>query len=164
MKTLLLIRHAKAARPDADRRDHDRALDERGRRDAAEMGRRLKERGLTPDRMIASSALRAAATARLIARELGLPAGALVEDGRLYASTLSKMLYVIQELDDELACVALVGHNPEMTELAQHFASETPDMATCAVAQLDFDLGSWSAIDSASPARALFDAPAKGHD
>jgi phosphohistidine phosphatase SixA len=55
-----------------------------------------------------------------------------------------------------------VGHNPEMTELAQHFAPLAPDMATCAVAQLDFDIASWSEIDVGVPSRVVFDSPKKG--
>ena len=162
MKTLLLIRHAKAERAGPDLRDHDRELEQRGRRDASELGRRLRQHAPVPERMISSSALRAAATARLVAGELGLVAEALVEDQRLYASTLSKLLYVIQELDDSLSCVALVGHNPEMTELAQHFAPGIPDMETCAAARFDFDEASWSDIDAATPSRAVYDAPGGG--
>ena len=48
MKTLLLIRHAKSSWADPGRPDHDRVLNDRGRRDAPEMGRRLKRRGVTP--------------------------------------------------------------------------------------------------------------------
>ena len=164
MKTLLLIRHAKAERAWSGLSDHDRELDDRGRRDAPEMGRRLKQRGVVPDRMISSSALRAAATARLIAGEIGMARDGIVEDRRLYASSTMAMLYLLQELDDSLTCVALVGHNPEMTELAQHFAPHAPDMATCAVAQLDFDLASWSEVDTVSPDCAVFDSPGKWHD
>ena len=58
MKTLLLIRHAKAERPSPAVPDHDRILEERGRRDAPEMGRRLKLRGLQPSLMISSTASR----------------------------------------------------------------------------------------------------------
>ena len=128
------------------------------------MGRRLKQSGVVPDRMIFSSALRAAATARLIGGEVGLATESLVEDRRLYASSITAMLYVLHELDDSLTCVALVGHNPEMTELARQLAPQARDMATCAVAQLEFDLASWSEVDSVVAARAVFDAPGKRHD
>ena len=164
MKTLLLIRHAKAEPPAAGIVDHDRTLAERGRRDAPEMGRRLERLNLKPNLMISSTAARAAATARLIGDELGLPARGIKEDSRLYASSVNKMLYLIQELDDNLDCVALVGHNPEMTELAQHFAPRLPDMATCAVARLDFDIASWSEIHVGVPSRVVFDSPKKGQD
>jgi hypothetical protein len=63
MKTLLLIRHAKAEPPAAGIVDHDRTLADRGRRDAPEMGRRLERLNLKPNLMISSTAARAAATA-----------------------------------------------------------------------------------------------------
>ena len=162
MKTLLLIRHAKAERAGPHLADHDRALDDEGQGEAREMGRRLKQRGIVPDRIISSTARRAVTTARLIADELGLAVGALVEDRRLYASAPANLLLVIQELDDTPACVALVGHNPEMTELAQHLAPRAPDMATGAVAHLEFELESWALIETVAPARTLFQAPGIG--
>ena len=128
------------------------------------MGRRLKQLGVVPERMIFSSALRAAETARLIAGEVGIAPDGCVEDRRLYASSVTALFYVIHELDDGLSCVALVGHNPEMTELARHFAPQAPDMATCAVAQLELEAGSWLDVDTLGVTRALFDAPGKGHD
>jgi phosphohistidine phosphatase len=164
MKTLLLIRHAKAERAGPHLADHDRALDDEGQGEAREMGRRLKQRGIVPDRIITSTALRAITTARLIADELGVGAEVLVEDGRIYASSPAKLLLVLQELDDGPACVALVGHNPEMTELAQHLAPRAPVMATGAVAQMDFELASWVRIDSVEPTRTSFQAPGAGAD
>ena len=164
MKTLLLIRHAKAERAGPHLPDHDRPLDDKGRGEAREMGRRLKQRGIVPDRIITSTALRAVTTARLIAGELGVAAEVLVEDRRLYASAPAKLLLVLQELDEGPACVALVGHNPEMTELAQHLAARAPDMATGAVAQMDFELASWVGIDTVEPTRTLFQAPGTGAD
>ena len=164
MKTLLLIRHAKAERVGPHLPDHDRALDAEGQDEAREMGRRLKQRGIVPDRIITSTALRAITTARLIADELGVAGGVLVEDRRIYASSPAKLLLVLQELDEGPACVALVGHNPEMTELAQHLAPRAPDMATGAVAQMEFELASWVRIESVVPTRTLFQAPGAGAD
>ena len=164
MKTLLLIRHAKAQRAEARLSDHDRTLEERGRRDAVEMGRRLSRRGVKPDLIVSSSALRASATARLIAAEIGYPAEAVLEDRRLYASSVTKMLYLIQEFDDKADCVALVGHNPEMSELSQRFSNDLPEMATCAVAELDFDCARWTEIGAGAASRTLFDVPKKGQD
>jgi phosphohistidine phosphatase len=164
MKTLLLIRHAKASRAHPGLSDHDRPLDDRGLRDAPDMGRRLKHKGLQPQQVLTSTALRAGTTAALMAGALELESGRVMADERLYASSVTNLLYVIQELDDALTCVALVGHNPEMTELARHFAPEVPDMPTCAVAQLDFELARWSDIDACRVTRMMFDVPRKGQE
>src|SRR5690606_6412988 len=70
MKTLFLVRHAKAVPPQPGLPDHDRTLNDRGRRDAPEMGRRIAQRGVLPNLMITSTAARARTTAQLLAAEL----------------------------------------------------------------------------------------------
>jgi len=164
MKTLFLVRHAKANPPQQGLPDHDRVLNDRGRRDALEMGRRLAQRGVPPELVITSTAARARATAHLLAAELGAPAQAIREDARIYASTAAKLLYVIQEQDDHRHSLMLVGHNPEMTELAQHFSRGLPEMPTGAVVRIDFDVGSWSLVGSATPVSAALDFPKKGQE
>ncbi|HRW98914.1 MAG TPA: histidine phosphatase family protein, partial [Cyclobacteriaceae bacterium] len=54
MKILYVVRHAKSSWEDLDLSDFDRPLNERGERDAPKMGRRLKEREITPDLMLSS--------------------------------------------------------------------------------------------------------------
>ena len=58
MKTLLLLRHAKSSRKDDDLDDHDRPLNQRGKRDAPRMGRLLRDEKLLPDLILTSSAKR----------------------------------------------------------------------------------------------------------
>jgi len=164
MKTLFLVRHAKAQPPQQGLPDHDRVLNDRGRRDAPEMGRRLAQRGLLPDLVITSSAARARSTAHLLAAALGVPAPAIREDDRLYATAAGKLLYIIQEQDDDRHCLMLVGHNPEMSELAQHFSRAIPEMPTAAVARIDFDVDSWALVGSTTPVAAVLDFPKKEPD
>ena len=58
MKTLLILRHAKSKPKDPDISDYDRELDELGKDDALRMGKLLRNKGLVPDFIISSSALR----------------------------------------------------------------------------------------------------------
>ena len=67
MKTLLALRHAKSSWGNANLTDFERPLNKRGQRDAPRMGELLKERDLTPDLIITSSAERALATAEAVA-------------------------------------------------------------------------------------------------
>ena len=78
---------------------------------------------------------------------------------RLYAAPAKEVLGVIQELDDAPKRVMLVAHNPGLTELAQHFASEIADMPTCAIAEFRFAAPSWAGIGQAEPAYVVFDHP-----
>jgi phosphohistidine phosphatase len=143
MKTLLLVRHAKSSRDEPSLPDTERQLSGRGRRDAPRMGRRLHERGIELDLMVSSPALRALATAKIIARQLRYPRTRIAVDDRLYPGAARTLLEVIRGLDESLARVMLVGHNPGLSELAHRFASAITDLPTCAVAEFTFDTGSW---------------------
>ena len=55
----------------------------------------------------------------------------------------------------------LVGHNPELTELAHRLSSEITHMPTCAVAAFTFDAKSWSNIGKAKPVKVALDYPKK---
>src|SRR4029079_4472733 len=71
MKTLLVMRHAKSSWKDATLDDHDRPLKKRGQKAAPKMGALLCERGLVPDLIVSSTALRAVATSKAVAEACG---------------------------------------------------------------------------------------------
>jgi phosphohistidine phosphatase len=156
---LLLVRHAKAAKGDAGVHDRDRPLDDRGRRDAPRMGKRLAQHEARPDLILSSPALRALETAQLIAEALGGKAADIQVDERLYASTPATLLDIIQSLDDTLKRVMLVGHNPEMSELAHRFFGEIDEMPTCSVAEFEFASTTWADVGGLAPAKATLDQP-----
>ncbi|HEV8313767.1 MAG TPA: histidine phosphatase family protein [Burkholderiaceae bacterium] len=159
MKTLSLVRHAKSSRDDATLPDRERPLDDRGRRDAPKMGKRLAKRDVKPDLIVSSPALRALTTAQLIADEIGYAHKRIVIDDRLYASSPSALLAVVRALDRKLEHVMLFGHNPEFTELAHRLSSDITDMPTCAVAEFRFDTTAWSDIGEVAPVAVMMDAP-----
>jgi phosphohistidine phosphatase len=97
MKTLVLVRHAKSAWDSPGLDDHERPLAERGLRDAPEMGRRLAERGLVPDVIRSSTAVRARTTAKLMAQALGVGADRVQLDERLYGAMPEEILTVVGE-------------------------------------------------------------------
>src|SRR5260370_4722079 len=70
MKTLFLTRHAKSSWDDTALPDKDRPLNDRGRRDAPKMGKRLTKRDVKPDLIVSSPARRALTTAEIIATEI----------------------------------------------------------------------------------------------
>lgn len=158
MKTLLLIRHAKSSWDVPSLVDEARPLSERGKRDAPEMGRRLERRGIHPDLILSSPAVRARTTAELIARELDADE-TLVVDHRLYATSADGLLDVIRAQDDTVDCLLVVGHNPEMDTLARRFSPLTPPMSTCAVLELHFGVEDWAAIQAGALLNKRYDAP-----
>ena len=68
MKTLSILRHAKSSWKDLGVPDHERPLNKRGRHDAPLMGKLLRDQNITPDLIISSTAIRAATTAKLVAK------------------------------------------------------------------------------------------------
>ena len=161
MKTLFLVRHAKSSRDDPSLPDRERPLDDRGKRDAPQMGQRLARRHVKPDLLVSSPALRALTTAHLIADEIGYRRKDIVVDDRLYASSPDDLLAVIRALDSKLDRVMLVGHNPEFSDLAHRLSSEIVDMPTSAVAEYNFDTKAWTDIGEVEPAKTVLDYPKK---
>jgi phosphohistidine phosphatase len=109
------------------------------------MGRRLAKAAVLPDLILSSPAVRAAKTARIIARRLTYPRRHIVTNSALYASTLADLLHTVQGLNDRFSRVMLVGHNPEIEALAHRLCTQITHMPTCAVARFTFDTHSWEA-------------------
>ncbi len=146
MKVLFLVRHAQSSWDDAMLSDRDRPLTDKGKRDAVKMGKRLAERDVVVDMILSSPAKRALATAGAIARKLDFKRKNIVQDERLYTGEVDELLLVIQALDDKQNRVMLAGHNPALSELVQRLSGKSTNMPTCAVAELRFDMKSWSKI------------------
>jgi phosphohistidine phosphatase len=156
-----LVRHAKSSWDDPALPDQERPLNDRGRRDATEMGERLAKRNVKPDLILSSPAVRALRTAEIIAKKLDYKRKDIVVDHRLYAVEAGDLLDVIDKLSNALKRVMLFGHNPEMTELAHRLSGEITHLPTCAVAELTFDVKSWSRIGKTKPAKVALDYPKK---
>src|SRR6478609_6616404 len=115
MKTLYLVRHAKSSWDDIDLSDFDRPLNDRGKKDAPKMGKRLKERDIFPDVMLSSPAKRALETCKAIAKALSFPEEKITTDKRLYHASEDQLLKVVQGLKDRhdnVEVIMIFGHNP----------------------------------------------------
>jgi phosphohistidine phosphatase len=161
MKRLTLLRHAKTEAAHSGQDDWARELEPRGKKDAPEMARRLRERKLKPDRIITSPAARALATANIFARELHVTAARLVQDERLYLASCKVIREVIRELGDSESHLMIVGHNPGLTEFADRISAEREidNMPTCAIYTLEFELANWSELEWDSGVNAELDYP-----
>ena len=161
MKTLFLVRHAKSSRDDPTLPDKERPLNDRGRRDAPKMGERLAKRDVKPDLILSSPAVRALATAQIVAKKLDYAIKDIVVDERLYGADPNDRLDVIRELGEKPKRVMLFGHNPEFAELAHRLSNEITDMPTCAVGEFEFDIKSWSNVGKQAPAKVALYTPKK---
>ncbi len=163
MKTLYLLRHAKSSWDFEDLSDHDRPLNKRGRHDAPLMGRELASHEISPDLIISSSAVRALTTASLVAKELEYDTENIVINEAIYGAGKEELLTIIRQTPDTIYSLLLVGHNPEITELANLLSPEhIANMSTAAVVGIRFSCESWSEITQENAALVLYDFP-KNH-
>jgi phosphohistidine phosphatase len=114
MSRLFLLRHAKAGWAAPGMRDFDRPLDESGWADAEAIGAAMRERKLSPELVLCSSARRARETLEAVNRHLSTER-VVFADG-LYATDAAGYLELIQGADDVKSAL-VVGHNPMMEDL-----------------------------------------------
>lgn len=162
MKTLYLVRHAKSSWNNANMSDHARPLNDRGKRDAPEMGKRLFKRTPQPTTIICSSAVRAETTATILAEAIDYPIADLNIDDRLYGAEATDVVSIIQELNDTTDCAMLVGHNPTFTHLINALSgNQMEEIPTCSMAVLRFPTNTWSKIGQVQGELLDFDYPKK---
>ncbi len=160
MKELILVRHAKSSWKDPTLSDHERPLNKRGKRDAPEMGERLARSGCDPDLMVSSSAIRALETARSVAGKLGYPREIIAVEERLFHAGVAELLQVIRGVEDSVDSLMLFGHNPGLTDLANHIGPrEILNMPTCAVLHLGLKSASWTEVGKTPVDEVMYDYP-----
>src|ERR671931_2144361 len=111
MKTLLILRHAKAVPKGPNLLDHDRPLDRLGEDDALRMGKLMKDKDIIPSFIISSTALRAKTTAELVAKGCSYQ-GDIVHNSSPYVAPPKHSLAILGTVSDRYSIVLIVGHNP----------------------------------------------------
>lgn len=162
MRTLTIIRHAKSSWKDVELADFDRPLNKRGKGDAPLAGQRLREQNITLDLIITSPAKRALTTAKVIAEEIGYSKKNLVADRHVYMADVEDLIQMLRAVDNSYKHVAIVGHNPDLTDLANELTGEAIDnVPTCGVVHAKLDIKSWQDLDEGTAELILFDYPKK---
>ena len=122
MKTLYILRHAKSGWEDLTLPDHDRPLDPRGERAALVVGRYMAQEGFVPDLVLCSTARRARETRDLAANQWGAePETVFNRD--FYLNGETGLLKHLAAVGDAVKSVLVVGHCPDIQNLAVHLAS-----------------------------------------
>ncbi len=149
-RRLILTRHAKSAWDDPAMADHDRPLNQRGRRSALELGDWLHSRGYEPDQVLCSTAVRTRETwATLAAAPLEVTPQIEFLAG-LYHASPDVMLKALSRATGDT--VMMIGHNPGIAEFARLLAARPPAHAdfarypTAATLVVDFQLDSWKEV------------------
>ena len=153
MKTLLVLRHAKSSWDDETLDDHERPLNTRGQQDGPRIGYLLSERGLTPDLLISSDAVRARMTADAVAAAAEYTHEILV-DPRLYLATSEDICAVLRTVPETNAgTVMIVGHNPGLEQLVAQLTGQREELPTAALAQIVLPIDRWGDLDNSTRGR-----------
>jgi phosphohistidine phosphatase len=137
MKTIILVRHAKASRDIAGLEDFDRPLTAEGYAEAYKMAAAIKNKKVKPEFIVSSPAIRAASTAYIFARELKIPFDRIAMREALFAADYKDVLKVVRNVFEEFSSLMVFGHNPSFEDVA-NYLSETPveKIHTCGVLSL----------------------------
>ncbi len=122
MKTLYLLRHAQALPSSAAIGDFDRVLSPKGIEDATKLGTVLKQQNASIDLIKCSSAKRTQLTTEHVLA--GLEQSIHTEYSKsIYNARVSDLFTMIQDADDKIETLMIVGHNPTIYELVSRLAA-----------------------------------------
>jgi len=169
MKTVYLLRHAKSSWKDELLDDLERPLGKRGRAAAMAVGLHLAQAGIVPDQVLCSSAKRTRETLEAVQSAAGAALPARFEKG-LYLAEAPTLLRRLRRLNDSLASVMLIGHNPGLEQLALLLTDDaggdqaarrrlTAKYPTAALAVIEADLLRWADLAPSTGRLATFIRP-----
>jgi len=158
MRRLMLLRHAKTESESPSGRDQDRRLDERGERDAAEIGGWIGRHPPFPDSVMVSPAVRARQTwefaSETMKERAPLPRVEMI--AALYGANPTQLLRTVRMASaTDPKRLMLVGHNPGMHELALALAGSgdakgrqalADNLPTCGLVVFDFAVDDWNDV------------------
>lgn len=162
MRRLTLVRHANAEQ-ETDVRDFERPLSKKGHGEATEVARRFHERGLLPDLILTSAALRTRETADIFAKVLGIAPRLVQAEDSLYLAEGDHILATIRATGPRVAHLLVIGHNPGISATAIALAPEavTTDLPTCGALTMTVTCRSWDLIDRRCVREPQREAPSK---
>ena len=154
MKTVYLLRHAKAEPASDKQEDINRNLAERGREACSVIGSYMKEKDYLPSYVLCSPATRTRQTFDLVTQSMGIVPKHEFEK-KIYASTTEGIIALLHHFDDSITSAMVIGHNPVMHHLALTLAQPISTnlhatlelkYPTGALTVLQFPVDSWQAI------------------
>jgi phosphohistidine phosphatase len=111
------------------------------------MGSYLSLRGIRPDLILSSCSLRAQKTADGLA-EMTEYEGRIHYLSELYRVMPETMLNVLALQDDQHDSIMLIGHNPELSELADRLSEDhIGKVPALGIVALTFDIDSWDTLE-----------------
>lgn len=147
LKTLYIVRHAKSSWKDHSLSDIDRPLNERGKNDILETAHRLGQEGTKPGLLLASPAVRARETAKVLANKLMEDTSDFITMDDLYLPGPGTLTALVRTLDNRFDTVMIVGHEPSLsTFINQFLTAPLGEVVTSSVTMLRFETATWQNI------------------
>ena len=144
MKTLLILRHAKASH-DEGYEDRERPLTKKGERMAKRIGELLAEESLIPNLILSSSAVRARQTAEMAAKHAKLK-GALELLDDLYLAEPEAYVTALARRGAGHERLMVVGHNPGLEALVERVTGCSEHLPTGGLAVCSLPVESWAEV------------------
>ena len=138
---IYLVRHGIATEPSAHAEDSERALTAEGTRKMTSAARGLKQLGIVPDIVLSSPLRRAQETAALLAGALAPDLAVEIYAALAPGGVAAELLRGLRTYRAARHLV-LVGHQPDLGELASHLLT-----GSIALAPLPFKKGAVAAIE-----------------
>ena len=161
MKEIVFIRHAKSDWGSEFLKDVDRPLAERGYRDAYTMCEWYRLNKPVPDLIVSSPAARAANTALMFMRHLGLTTQSFAFDDRIYEAPADRLLLVVRSLPESASRVMIFGHNPGFTNLSNVLGENVffDNVPTCGIVAFDARVSKWKDVEPKKAALQYYQFP-----
>nr|WP_067781094.1 phosphohistidine phosphatase SixA [Actinomyces vulturis] len=128
MKTLVLVRHSKAASMATS--DEERPLTEKGQAMAKNLASQLKAEGLKVDLMLVSPAKRARETGQYLAK--ATKPSSIAINKTIYAprNGVGSIIDMLHDVDEEYTSVMVVGHEPTLSMVGYALSADRSNPLT----------------------------------
>ena len=153
MKNLFLLRHCEANNFEEKKSDHEKQLNENGRKCAILLKNWFEKNHIALDHIITSSANRTLTTASIIFSNYE---NKIYQKKELYLCEYKEILKVLKLLDNNFSSVVIVGHEPSISESLKFLTSHCrPDLEyvtkslypTGGLSVINFNIKNWDKID-----------------
>jgi len=159
MKTIYLLRHAKAADADQGIPDFERTLVKSGKSGAQKIAKKFANKA-KPKLIISSPAKRAVETAAIFAKQLGVSKKKIELNQIIYESGQQAFLEIVTGVDDKTKSILLVGHSPSLDQFASSLVRDFKGpLPISAIVGIKFNVESWKNVEGGRGELAYFDHP-----
>ena len=147
MKKLIIIRHSKSSWKDLSLGDFHRPLNRRGKSDGPIMANFLSRKINKICFLHSSSSVRTFETSKFFIDRIKFDK--IKYDDSLYHSSSFSILNMIRNYSDNFSSVAIIAHNPGLTNLINEVTNISIDnLPTTGLVEIDFNCLKWNNVSS----------------